>query len=1033
MCKYQQGYQDGTDSNNQDSAGNNNGDPNDANKNGEYAFLHMNGAKIGDTPVTVYTGEPITLQVGYNSNTGSGSQYVVGWLNMATSDPGNIEASTSSNGAFYNNGCFVELAEPLQTNGYSTSKTPPYNNWYMAGSQSGIFACGLLENKTPRYYLNGLVNNGQDGYFGTTYNNSDGPNEPSTQVGASVAWNDGTNISSDNSDTVTLTFTHPQSVCMRYHVSVTNNTPNLSDPSSLAYYDLSTMTGVVGSGDNDADACFTVLQSPPTLGVNASASCSPQGASVTGWAAENNGDGGYTSDQVTIEALSGSTVIASTQSSGNGSNLPYSNTFSLSIPSSYAGSQITIEAVYSGATTAPYSPLIQGPDPITIPACPNVSCTNVTLNSPLAGTSNGVIGGSSFSVTVTLHNNDPNNTAPASYGGGNLSASVSANNNVWYNTPYNDWFPNYIGQSIPPGGTIQVSISNSLFGTPAGIGSYVLSMYSDYTGVPGEQQGCPPLTIDVYQPFTLTTYVTDPAAQEEDPTSVPYNMGVNNSASTGADADSQLSTLTKNGAPIPGPYSNSTDGPFTATTLGPGSLPIAPVVGDNYCGTVEINGATATTAGSWNSAYLGPHGPTNIVDKTLNTSVGVGPTYGTYSTNCLLVVNEPYVHFFGSDVMAGDCSNEGGAIDTFNEETSTGTWQGSGSELAALSLGQIQGFSSAFLRTLFPTPPIGLTFANTGSGVDTSGTAGTSNNGNLGGDFDENNFCSTNYYQPLPSGVTYDKTTSTVTPGLPSSLGGTGTTPTNGAQSTSTGAGGATKIEQYYDATSYPNSTLTIKGSITNNGQMNQTNFPNNTDEIIYVNGNVYIDGNICYGACAGDPEKTNPSWSSPTAIPSLFIVTAPGYNIYIDPSVTELDGVYIAEPSSTSPNPNTAGYIDTCANASGALGAAAIFGSNNTCGKQLVVYGAFIAQNIFLNRTYSSLRFAQFGENPQSPNPSHNCGTASTNTTPGDTAQGASTSEPDCAAEIFDFSPELYLSQPAITPSSNSEYLYVESLPPVL
>ena len=68
------------------------------------------------------------------------------------------------------------------------------------------------------------------------------------------------------------------------------------------------------------------------------------------------------------------------------------------------------------------------------------------------------------------------------------------------------------------------------------------------------------------------------------------------------------------------------------------------------------------------------------------------------------------------------------------------------------------------------------------------------------------------------------------------------------------------------------------------------------------------------------------------------------------------------------------------------------------------MVNGAFVADKVFLNRSYSSLRYSQSGEYPT--NPGHNCGNSGL-----DVPAGA-TSAPDCAAEIFNFSPEIFLPQ---------------------
>jgi hypothetical protein len=89
-----------------------------------------------------------------------------------------------------------------------------------------------------------------------------------------------------------------------------------------------------------------------------------------------------------------------------------------------------------------------------------------------------------------------------------------------------------------------------------------------------------------------------------------------------------------------------------------------------------------------------------------------------------------------------------------------------------------------------------------------------------------------------------------------------------------------------------------------------------------------------------------------------------------------------------------------------------------------LVVNGAFVAQHVQLQRTFGSLRNSVSGETPQSA--AHACEVGSTGTA----------NRGDCAAEIFNFSPEMYLAQPPFMPSggpASSKYDYITSLSPVL
>jgi len=149
------------------------------------------------------------------------------------------------------------------------------------------------------------------------------------------------------------------------------------------------------------------------------------------------------------------------------------------------------------------------------------------------------------------------------------------------------------------------------------------------------------------------------------------------------------------------------------------------------------------------------------------------------------------------------------------------------------------------------------------------------------------------------------------------------------------------------------------------------------TTVTLYVQGNVYIDSNILYN--------------------TYGLTTVPRFNlyvqgsIYIDPNVTEIHGVYVAQKSSSG---SYKGDIVTCA-----ANPADSSEPYNTCKKQLLVAGAMAAEgHMRLTRTYGNL----------------------------DAVPGT----PAAPAEIFQYSPEVWLNSPPLTGLSTKTYT---SLPPVL
>jgi hypothetical protein len=363
----------------------------------------------------------------------------------------------------------------------------------------------------------------------------------------------------------------------------------------------------------------------------------------------------------------------------------------------------------------------------------------------------------------------------------------------------------------------------------------------------------------------------------------------------------------------------------------------------------------------------------------------------TADSSCLKTVNRPYSHFFGSDVRAGggfgnSCQKTAkGVIYTYNN-TPSGAANGAnkggtGAQFGAHAMDIISGLGSASLRGSAPTGLSGLSFANT---EHIGGAAPSPTTGGYLGDAGLSNFCVPDYFGDKPALLSTN-------PDVPL---------TQDANTTATA--GAGNAKQWHKPP--VGGTLTLNGGTINNG----------VSQAIFVEGNVNITEDIKYSTTARSSVKD---------IPSFYLVVKNG-NIRISPGVKQLDGVYIAQPDTTDDTTiNKTGIINTC-----------FIGNNfddiyNQCKNQLVINGAFVANRVLLARSYSSLRFSQSGENNMSGG-SHSCGHA------GKDVPASSTSAADCASEIFNFSPELYMSQPAINArfgAPSGKYDAITSLSPVL
>ncbi len=330
-------------------------------------------------------------------------------------------------------------------------------------------------------------------------------------------------------------------------------------------------------------------------------------------------------------------------------------------------------------------------------------------------------------------------------------------------------------------------------------------------------------------------------------------------------------------------------------------------------------------------------------NRTMCRSLFVNPASAVVGSRgyeaCVQVVRKPYVKVFGGDISAGNgianaagtCTSTAASIVGWNKRGPS--YAGAGVQYAAFAVGAIRDVATASTNTAGAAAPSGLAFANTG----TNGATGL-----FGGSYGQLP-CMRNYYASRPS----------ITKPLPATVG-------------SIVASGV-----------YASDTdVTLGGGIVGPG----------TRATVYVDGNVYVTGNITYGG----------SWT-PASVP-LFRLIVRG-NIYIDRSVTQLDGFFVAQPK----NPGTGGTLYTCATSAAPLVPSASLAA--TCGNLLTVNGGVAAERILLLRAHGSL--SQSGQfDPY------------TSTT---------------MAEKFNFSPALWIAQPADEQPDMPRYDSITALPPIL
>ncbi|MBI2589280.1 hypothetical protein HYW35_03735 [Candidatus Saccharibacteria bacterium] len=318
-------------------------------------------------------------------------------------------------------------------------------------------------------------------------------------------------------------------------------------------------------------------------------------------------------------------------------------------------------------------------------------------------------------------------------------------------------------------------------------------------------------------------------------------------------------------------------------------------------------------------------------------ALALGIIYLFLSSGLALADSRPYFKVFGGDVFSGGWFNSGTNCDTatssfyqypsyqpagYNQDDRTGgilsfakqngdgnSLGGASSQYGAFALGIIEGsaagdasshgFYSAGAQAATGTPTSRnlLSFANAGSSASVWG-------GKFDGDVPQSN-CIADYYAKFPDPA-------------PPALASLDSSTASGVYSASAGSG-----------TTY---SLNVSAVSLRPG----------TKITIYVNGNVFISQNIVYQLDKVDN------------VPK-FALVAKG-NIYIDPGVTQLDGVYIAQPTSGTDG----GDIWTChPNNTDVV----LYTYPSSCTNQLVVNGSLIAKRVALLRIKGDVTAASTSE----------------------------------------------------------------------
>jgi hypothetical protein len=339
----------------------------------------------------------------------------------------------------------------------------------------------------------------------------------------------------------------------------------------------------------------------------------------------------------------------------------------------------------------------------------------------------------------------------------------------------------------------------------------------------------------------------------------------------------------------------------------------------------------------------------------------------------------PYLKEYGADVTTGGWFGSGcvgsqyqypgygstpsaltGGIVTYANSVGGNGAGGSSSEYGAFALGSISTSTGP------PSNGFYSGGAQANSSVGRLSFANFSNLGNFGGGNQPSDQCIPDYY---------DSTQQTTIQAL------------TGNSLTNIGSG-------QYKVSPGTATPFTLNASIIGSGQ----------NIALYVNGDVYINGNITYQ-----------SHGNVTSTPKFALVVLG--NIYIDPSVSELDGWYIAQPPATGTATSDDGTIWDChdGNSSEGLSITSSYIKAN-CQNQLTINGALTAKLINFDRIGNA-----------------SGGVSDVNAvSTSNSADGSATTDSN-AAEVINYTPDMVLGGPFFDLSSNTPKVEsLTSLPPV-
>ncbi len=950
--------------------------------NGDHPYLSWNNPSLsqggnGDvnTPYKVQVGNTISLNLGYYSQYGSDpGQHVYSWANIVhNSSTDNLFGAVSTSGGdastYFRNTCFDMV--------FATS-SPYYNANFLILAGTGGSGSGGTVSCDGHFPCDGVPADQQPG-CNVFPNPSPSPGVLlANGSGDSAAWFENSYGGGYGvNHTLTLAVQTVGNFCLRNHVAE-SSASWLGSASYLAAAGRDTRA-IAGYNGSSGALCFQVV---PGVSTPPQATCSLIAVAPPPGATEQT--------LVRVGDSSGHLLIPS------GSSNPASNG---SVTSGYTGDQNPAAYNPGGKWTGQAFLVINHSGPggtwlytvlgdhievtiltrthsggvwttnagsysDTIYNCYHATCSLGVVGDVPGGPGNAVAAGQNFTVNATITNPNladgagdlPNtiNGVPLQINNGDLTGAGSA-----YAVP------NTSLGGILLGGQITIPLT---FTAANGVQSQTIVAHPAYPNLFDFGTTCS-ATVDVYQHFTLTPAAgIDSLTDPQNPTSVIYDTSVTQQLGgdptspneyTGTISSNVHSIL--NYLPVTGGSSTVSNVPRSGS-YGNASYqdtwPPPPATNPNPVqpGDQYCPVMTIDNATGW----IGPGGE-------------VGGTPATDNGGCMTVVSKPYFKVYGSGITAGgaylssgSCTAAGnGVLASWNDDSGTnpnpgggGPDYGASTQLNASALGNIVGFASA--QTAFGRSPTDLSFANSGGVVINTNPSSPTLGGSFGG-----SHCLT---APVTAGTT-------VTNSLP-----------------------------------------TTTGDYTHSGNLSLSagNIPVGQNVTLYVTGDVYIGGDITYqGSGGGWAVASGPPLTS--NVPS-FTLVATG-NIYIDPSVHELDGTYSSHPTGA-----TTGKIYTCASGFSAMPLANVY---NNCANQLTVYGSFIADQVVMGRTYGSLR-DETPSSPVTPNVKSPC-----------SGNGGIRSSPrvTCAAEVFDMSPELYLAAPSggNTTTTVQPFQAITSLPPVL